>query len=346
MQKIFITGANGWLGINLINYILAKESFFHIKAKNIHAFCFTNENLDILNKLGVNICKGDVQDLGLIKKFLKNSGGELVVHLAGIIHPSLKTSDFFDINYLGTKNIIEISQKIGAKKIILISSNSAIGCNKSNNDKDIFTEKSDFNPYMKYGESKFLTEKFAQDFISHNQAPKITIIRAPWFYGPYQPKRQTLFFSMIKDGKFPIVGNGENKRSMVYTENLSQTIMLAALNKKSDGETYWIADEKPYTMNEIITTTKNVMQNEFGIKCKNTTIKIPSLISDCAYLADKTLQTFGFYHQKIHVLSEMNKNIFCSIKKAENDLQYKPKFNLYSGMTESIKWCLANNIKI
>ncbi len=36
------------------------------------------------------------------------------------------------------------------------------------------------------------------------------IIRPTWYYGPHQPPRQTLFFKMVRDGKAPIVGNGEN----------------------------------------------------------------------------------------------------------------------------------------
>ena len=47
-------------------------------------------------------------------------------------------------------------------------------------------------------------------------------IRHPWFYGPFQPPRQTLFFEMIRSGKIPIVGRGDNLRSMAYVNNLVQ----------------------------------------------------------------------------------------------------------------------------
>ena len=56
------------------------------------------------------------------------------------------------------------------------------------------------------------------------------IVRPPWFYGPYQPPRQSLFFRMIRDGKAPIVGDGNNLRSMAYIDNLSQGLILAAAN--------------------------------------------------------------------------------------------------------------------
>lgn len=340
MTSFFITGANGWLGHNLIEHLIEQK----ISSDHISTFCKEGDDVKFLKDRGVKIFFGDVGNISSVQDFLRESADAVVIHLAGLIHPQFKTSDFFDTNYLGTKHIVETAQKFGAKKVVVMSSNSPIGCNKSNSDTDIFTEESPFHPYMKYGQSKFLMEKYLQNFSSHNLKPAITVIRSPWFYGPNQPTRQTLFFRMIKEGKFPIIGNGENKRSMAFTQNLAQGIMLAALNDKANGQTYWIADEKPYSMNQIVSTVKKVLEKEFSIECKTRNIKLPSIISDCAYLADLALQKVGFYHQKTHVLSEMNKNIFCSVEKAKKELGYNPQFELYSGMRSSLEWCLKNNI--
>lgn len=345
MHKFFITGATGWLGRSLVNSLINGEYCKITSPKNITVLCLPGENIGFLRELGVNIYHGDVRNIEEVKAFLEKAEGAIVMHLCGIIHPKFRTSDFFDINYLGSKHIIQLSHKIGAAKVVLMSSNSPLGCNKSNNIKDSFTEESDFNPYMKYGESKCLMENFANDFISHHDNPKVTIIRAPWFYGPYQPDRQTLFFRLIKEGKFPIVGDGKNKRSMVYTNNLSQGIILSATSNVADGQTYWIADKDCYTMEEILDTVRSVMIREFDIKCKNTSIRLPSMVSDIAYVADSILQKIAIYHQKIHVLSEMNKNIFCSIDKASRDLGYNPSFDLYKGMKNSIGYCLKNGIE-
>ena len=46
------------------------------------------------------------------------------------------------------------------------------------------------------------------------------IVRPPWFYGPYQPARQTTFFRMVRTGRFPVIGDGGQRRSMVYVDNL------------------------------------------------------------------------------------------------------------------------------
>ena len=172
------------------------------------------------------------------------------------------------------------------------------------------------------------------------------IIRPPWFYGPNQPPRQTLFFQMIRDGKAPIVGNGRNLRSMSYIDNLCQGLLLAATVERANGHTYWIADKRPYSMNEIVDTVERLLENEFGQKCAHKRMRLPGLASEVAFAVDATLQTFGIYHQKIHVLSEMNKTIACSVAKAEIELGYRPVVELEEGMRRSLAWCVAQGVKI
>ena len=53
------------------------------------------------------------------------------------------------------------------------------------------------------------------------------IVRPPWFYGPWQPERQTTFFSLVAAGRFPVPGDGSQRRSMVYVDNLVQGVALA-----------------------------------------------------------------------------------------------------------------------
>jgi nucleoside-diphosphate-sugar epimerase len=164
------------------------------------------------------------------------------------------------------------------------------------------------------------------------------IIRAPWFYGPNQPPRQSLFFRMIRDGKGPLVGGGGNRRSMAYVDNLCQGLLLAAATEAARGRTYWIADARPYTMAEIIDTVERLLETEFGQTCAHKRMRLPGVASEVAWLADKTLQGLGLYNQKIHVLSEMNKTIACSVEKAKAELGYRPVVDLEEGMRRSLQW--------
>jgi nucleoside-diphosphate-sugar epimerase len=151
---------------------------------------------------------------------------------------------------------------------------------------------------------------------------------------------------MIKEGKGPIVGDGENLRSMAYLDNLSQGLLLAAFQPQAAGEVYWIADEQPYTMNQIIDTIEMLMEKEFGLKVAHNRLKLPGMAADVAELVDGMMQKLGMYNQKIHVLGEMNKTIACSVEKAKKHLGYVPLVALEEGMRRSLQSVFDNGQKI
>jgi nucleoside-diphosphate-sugar epimerase len=172
------------------------------------------------------------------------------------------------------------------------------------------------------------------------------IIRPPWFYGPHQPPRQTQFFKMIRAGRFPVLGDGSQKRSMVYIDNLCQGLLLAASADRASGETYWIADERPYALTEIIETVCRALRDELGVACATRQLHLPAAVGDVARLVDGALQAVGRYNQPIHVLGEMGHTIACSIEKAKRELGYAPTVGLYDGMRASIRWCVANGMPL
>jgi nucleoside-diphosphate-sugar epimerase len=67
-------------------------------------------------------------------------------------------------------------------------------------------------------------------------------------------------------------------------------------------------------------------------------VRLPSLASEVAWVLDEGLQSLGLYQEKIHVLSEMNKTIACTIAKAERELGYDPRVDLAEGMRRSMLW--------
>ena len=115
---------------------------------------------------------------------------------------------------------------------------------------------------------------------------------------------------------------------MVYIDNLIQGISRVASNEISRGQTYWIADESPYTMNTILKTIKNIYRENYRINIPDKNLRLPNFVSKIARIIDICLQFVGLYNTKIHVLGEMNMNIFCSINKAKKDLKYMPEFSL------------------
>ena len=127
---------------------------------------------------------------------------------------------------------------------------------------------------MHYGRSKKLAEDVLNEAGASGRVESV-ILRPCWFYGPDQPPRQTRFFRMIRDGKAPIVGGGGNRRSMAYVDNLCQGLILAAATEAANGRTYWIADERPYSMSEIVNTVERLLETEFGQACAHKRLRLP-----------------------------------------------------------------------
>jgi len=346
-NQVLVTGAAGWLGSRLVRALATglpdyPQIGMPCSELRIRCLILPGQDASALRNLGnqVEILEGDVRIPADCERFCSGAKDAILFHTAGIIHPR-RVVEFQSINVLGCRNVLQAASEAGAARAVVVSSNSPCGGNPHPD--HLFDELSPYRPYMQYGRSKMQMEAVAQEFQALGKIDTV-IVRPPWFYGPHQPARQTLFFSMIRDGKAPIVGSGENLRSMSYVDNLCCGLILAALAHKARGQIYWIADERPYSMNEIVDTIERLLEREFSHRCLHKRLRLPGLASRVAYGVDFLLQSFGLYHQKIHVLSEMNKTIACSIAKAKRDLGYHPVIDLEEGMRRSLRWCVEQGI--
>jgi len=327
MDLTLVTGAPGWLGTRLVEHL-------HNKGRKVRCLVWKGVNRSVLEKSDVEFVEGDIRDKNSLNNIMKNVTA--VFHCVGIIHPG-KIRDLYEVNYEGTKNLLELASKEKIKKFIYVSSNSPAGTN--NNPSVLLKETDKPNPYKHYGKSKLLAEQAVSEYFQSGKLNTV-IIRPCWFYGINQPERQTRFFRMIKSGKPIIFGDGENLRSMSYIDNIIQGLLLAEENDKANGQIYWIADRRPYKTIEIYETIAGLL----GVKL--TPKFIPKFASNICELADDLLQFVGMYVTEFHVAGEMTKNIACSIEKAEKELGYKPEIELEEGMRRSIEWCRANGFEI
>jgi len=337
---VLVTGALGWLGRGLVHALLAglpdggpvATPDPDVQVRGLD--CSAPEADGGERSPRVELVTGDIRNSGDCERFCAGARDAVLFHTAGVIHPQ-RVRDFYEVNVDGTRNLLAAAVKAGVHRVVVVSSNSPCGCNPHPDHR--FDEGSPYRPYMHYGRSKMRMEQVVAD-VSRSGAIETVVIRAPWFYGPFQPPRQTLFFRMVRDGGAPIVGGGHGLRSMSYIDNLAQGLILAALSPRASGDTYWIADERPYSMNEIVDTVERLLETEFGQTCTHKRLRLPGIASEDAGLADRCLQAVGLYHQKIHVLSEMNKTIACSVDRAGRELGYAPRVALEEGMRRSLRW--------
>lgn len=344
-RTVLVTGAAGWLGRALLHALvdgLADDArFASPSAARVRAFVRPGEE-PLLEDLAsrVDVVPGDVRRPEDCARLCAGSGGALLVHLAGVIHPR-RVREFYDVNLRGTANVLAAAAAAGVACAVVMSSNSPLGVNPHPDHR--FDEESPYAPYRGYGRSKWLMELEVAR-VQATGALETVVVRAPWFYGPYQPPRQTEFFTMIRDGRAPLVAGGRALRSMSYTDNLAQGLLLAGTTPAAAGRTYWLADARPYAMAEIVDTVERLLETEFGQRCAHRRLRLPGLASDVAQVVDGSLQALGLYQQKIHVLAEMNKTIACSVERARRELGYVPHVALEEGMRRSLRFVVERGL--
>ena len=225
------------------------------------------------------------------------------------------------------------------RRVVHVSSNSPFGTNPHPG--DTFRNDEPYHPYYGYGRSKMQAELRVLDAV--DRGLDAVIVRPPWFYGPFQPARQTTFFRMVRTGRFPVIGDGQQRRSMAYVDNLVQGVVAAELVPTPAGRGWWIADARPYTIEEIVATVGRALAAE-GIAVKPNRLRLPALAGRVAERADGLIQRTGRYVQTLHVLGEMDKTIACDISVAREELGYDPQIALEEGMRRSVRWCLEQGL--
>jgi len=334
---LVVTGAGGWLGRNLVGAAAAGR-------QRVRALVQSADEVALLALAGSSVepVVGDVLDPGALDRLFDGlPPGASVVHAAAVIHPTAGVRQLFDVNVGGTSMVLDRARRAGIGRLVHVSSNSPFGVNP--HPSHAFDEASPYDPYLGYGASKREAEELVVA-AAHRGDVDAVIVRPPWFYGPHQPERQTRWLRAVRRGRFPLVGDGSNRRSMVFTGNLVQGILRAEA-AGATGEAYWIADGEALTMVEILATVRDAFRAE-GLAVSGGSPRLPRLAGVVAERGDRALQRVGRYHQALHVLGELKESIVCDIGRARRELGYEPEVDLFEGMRQSIRWSRARGAEL
>lgn len=317
-MKALVTGGTGFIGSHLVEALLRE---------NYEVYCIVRNpsKLRFLKGLDVKIIQADLSDKESLKKIEWQF--DYIFNLSGITKAS-HPEEFFQSNYIGTKNLVEVVAERNSflKRFVHVSSLAAAGpCL----DGIPVTEDATPSPVSEYGKSKLLGEQAVKFF--KDKMP-ITIIRPPAVYGPRDSDFLT-FFKLIKKGI--VLYLTEGTYSMIYVDDLVRGIITASTVENAAGETFFIADAQPYNTQEII----NAISEAIGKRPLK--IKIPQSIGVFF------IRVFQKFDKKSIINSDKLKELIqpcwvCSTKKAESLLGFKTKTKLKEGMEWTARWYRMN----
>jgi nucleoside-diphosphate-sugar epimerase len=332
-----VTGAAGWLGRALVDHLTRSA-----RPGRVRAVVRDEADAAALAAVApVEVVVADLRSRGATAAAFAGLPATVdVIHAAGVIHPH-RMDDFVEVNVRGTEHVAAAARAAGVRRFVHVSSNSPFGVNT--HPTDMFRNDEPYDPYLGYGRSKMQAELRVLDHVAAGL--DAVIVRPPWFYGPFQPARQTTFFRLVRTGRFPVIGDGCQRRSMVYVDNLVQGIVEAELTPTPPGRAWWIADARAYEVNEIVATVGRVLA-EAGLDVRPNRARLPAIAGRLAERADALVQRTGRYVQPLHVLGEMDKTIACDISAARAELGYHPEIELEEGMRRSVRWCLEQGLDL
>lgn len=237
-MKILVTGGSGFIGSHLVQKLL-DEGF----------------NVSVLD------LRKPVQDVEWIKKDTREDLGnafsdfDFVFHLAALANARKSSEDSrlcFEINVIGTLNVLKAALKGDVERVLLASSSWVSGAQEG----DIVNEKSSFNLEQintLYGSSKISQELLCYSFQSEYKGPKYTIFRYGIPYGERMWKGLVVraFMDMAeKTGIISIMGDGKQFREFLYVGDLCEGQVLA-LKPIAENKIYNLTGRGPITIEEI-----------------------------------------------------------------------------------------------
>lgn len=317
-EKVLVTGGSGFLGINLIRFLLKKN--YDIVSLDIVEFDYP----DCINK--IKWIKGDIRDKKIVNEVMKNI--DIVIHTAAAL-PLYSKEDIFSTDIEGTRNVIDAASKNKVKRFVQVSSTAVYGIP----DHHPLIEDDKLDGVGPYGIAKIEAEKLCLSYREKGMC--VPIIRPKSFIGPERLGVFALFYDWAKDGKgFPMIGSGKNRYQLLDVEDLCQAIYLTmTLDKNKVNDTFNIGAKEYTTMKEDY----QAVLDEAGFGKRIVPFPASPMIWTLRLL--ELLHLSPLYKW---VYETASKDSFVSIEKAEKILDFKPKYSNKDALLRNYKWYLKN----
>lgn len=238
-MRVFVTGANGFIGTALCQHLVGRDCSVHglIRA-------------EAPNEVGVVYHSGSLEDRALLLNCLV--GVDCLVHLAGRAHVMREGGEplaaFRAVNRDATLNLARIALEAGVKRFVFISS---IGVNGAETSAKPFDEYSEPEPHADYALSKLEAEQELKSLLAGSET-ELVIIRPPLVYGVEAPGNFARLLKLVATG-LPLPLSGvNNRRSIISLENLVSFITLCIEHPAAAGQLFLVSDGKDISTAEMV----------------------------------------------------------------------------------------------
>lgn len=326
MKKVLVTGASGFVGGRLCEYLQKKGGY------TLLATGRSENPRDRLTALGVEYRTGNLLDLDFVQKLIEEV--DVVVHSAALSSAWGPYEQFFKANVQPTQNLLNAALNKKGLRFIQVSSGSVYVQYKHQ-----FNVKEDLVPTQfinHYAATKYEADQRVLSAVEKGLEAIILRPRAIYGRGDYTIMPRVL--RAYEAGRLKVIGKGENLASMTTVQNFCQAIELAisTKNEAALGEVFNITNAEPVKLWEILDLIFAKLELPWQRKHLPFWLarSIAKLSETIALLKkskeEPVLTQYG--------ISQLYYSNTFSIQKAKNLLTYQPEQTAEDGIDEFVAW--------
>ncbi|WP_010182466.1 NAD-dependent epimerase/dehydratase family protein [Aquimarina agarilytica] len=276
---------------------------------------------------------GDIRNKEQLDAIFNNNDISNVVLLAAEHRDDISPKSlYYDVNVKGTQNVLDAMDQYGVKDLFFTSSVAVYGLNKDNPD-----ETHDIDPFNHYGKSKWEAEKVIKSWYDKDTKDKnITIIRPTVIFGERNRGNVYNLLKQIASGRFVMIGDGLNKKSMAYVGNVVAFIKKAINNNAKGYKVYNYVDNPDLTMNELVS------QVHKSLNKKGKSIKMPYSLG---MLTGYAFDLISKITNRKYAISSVRVKKFCAktqFNATKIHSSFTSPFSLQEGLDHTLKYEFAS----
>ncbi len=317
-RRFLITGGAGFLGVNLVRYLLHRGH----GVASLDIAPFDSEDCRRLT----DVYTADIRDGQALREAM--TGADVVVHAAAAL-PLYSRREIYSTEVEGTRQVLEAAVKLGVERVIHISSTAVYGVP----DHHPIVEDDPLCGVGPYGEAKVQAEAICLEY--RRRGLCVPILRPKSFVGPERLGIFALLYEWAADGhNFPILGRGENRYQLLDVEDLCEAIYrCATLPQAQVNDTFNIGAAEFGTMREDFQAVLDAAGFGKRIIC---------LPARPARLVLRVMELLHISPLYAWVYETAGRDSYVSIDKARQRLGFTPKYSNREALLRNFRWYLQN----